>query len=111
MEEASEDAKSKRKMHPLQLGVDIISEMNNDDWLVFDGGNTHFWNEIAVNISGWRGKKLGGIMHPGNYSLLGVGISFGVSAKAAQGLCHSTRISHLPVMLAHALSRGGTFSP
>ena len=33
-----------------QLGVDIISEMNNDDWLVFDGGNTHFWNEIAVNI-------------------------------------------------------------
>ena len=83
LEEASEDAKSKRKMHPLQLGVDIISEMNNDDWLVFDGGNTHFWNEIAVNISGWRGKKLGGIMHPGNYSLLGVGISFGVSAKAA----------------------------
>jgi acetolactate synthase-1/2/3 large subunit len=57
--------------------------MNDDDWLVFDGGNTHFWNEIAVNMSGWRGKKLGGIMHPGNYSLLGVGISFGVSAKAA----------------------------
>ena len=44
LEEASEDAKSKRKMHPLQLGVDIISEMNDDDWLVFDGGNTHFWN-------------------------------------------------------------------
>ena len=83
LEEASEDAKSKRKMHPLQLGVDVISEMADDDWLVFDGGNTHFWNEIAVNISGWRGKKLGGIMHPGNYSLLGVGISFGISAKAA----------------------------
>ena len=82
-EEASKDAKLKRKMHPLQLGVDIISEMNDDDWLVFDGGNTHFWNEIAVNMSGWRGKKLGGIMHPGNYSLLGVGISFGISAKAA----------------------------
>ena len=83
LKEEIEDSKSNRKMHPLQLGVDIISEMNDEDWLVFDGGNTHFWNEIAVNISGWRGKKLGGIMHPGNYSLLGVGISFGISAKAA----------------------------
>jgi acetolactate synthase-1/2/3 large subunit len=33
-------------------------------------------------MAGWRGQKLGGIMHPGNYSLLGVGVSFGVSAKA-----------------------------
>ena len=50
--------------------------------LVIDGGNTHFWSEIAVNMAGWRGQKLGGIMHPGNYSLLGVGVSFGISAKA-----------------------------
>ena len=27
------------------------------------------------------GKKLAGIMHPGNFSLLGVGVSFGISAK------------------------------
>ena len=33
-------------------------------------------------MAGWRGKKLGGIMHPGNYSLLGVGVSFAISAKA-----------------------------
>jgi len=51
--------------------------------LVFDGGNTHFWSEIAVNMAGWRGQKLGGILHPGNYSLLGVGVSFALSAKAA----------------------------
>ncbi len=69
-------------MHPLQLSLDVQSEMNDDDWLVFDGGNTHFWSEIAVNMAGWRGKKLGGIMHPGNYSLLGVGVSFGIAAKA-----------------------------
>ena len=55
--------------------------MGENDWLVFDGGNTHFWSEIAVNIAGWKGQKLGGIMHPGNYSLLGVGVSFGISAK------------------------------
>ena len=55
--------------------------MGENDWLVFDGGNTHFWSEIAVNIAGWKGQKLGGILHPGNYSLLGVGVSFGISAK------------------------------
>ena len=69
-------------MHPLQLGLDVQAELGDEDWLVFDGGNTHFWNEIAVNMAGWRGRKLGGILHPGNYSLLGVGVSFGISAKA-----------------------------
>jgi len=70
------------KMHPLQLSLDVQAQMGDDDWLIFDGGNTHFWSEIAVNMAGWRGQKLGGIMHPGNYSLLGVGVSFGISAKA-----------------------------
>ena len=69
-------------MHPLQLGLDVLAAMGDGDWLVFDGGNTHFWNEIAVNMAGWRGRRLGGILHPGNYSLLGVGVSFGISAKA-----------------------------
>ena len=82
---ASETATDKtegRNMHPLQLSLDVQAEMGDEDWLIFDGGNTHFWSEIAVNMAGWRGQKLGGIMHPGNYSLLGVGVSFGVSAKA-----------------------------
>ena len=70
------------KMHPLQLSLDVQEQMGDDDWLIFDGGNTHFWSEIAVNMAGARGQKLGGIMHPGNYSLLGVGVSFGVSAKS-----------------------------
>ena len=70
------------KMHPLQLSLDVQEQMGDDDWLIFDGGNTHFWSEIAVNMAGWRGQKLGGIIHPGNYSLLGVGVSFGISAKA-----------------------------
>ena len=78
------DAESAKpgKMHPLQLSLDVQEQLGDDDWLIFDGGNTHFWSEIAVNMAGWRGQKLGGIMHPGNYSLLGVGVSFGVSAKA-----------------------------
>jgi len=80
--ETQADEAAGGKMHPLQLGLDVQAEMDDEDWLVFDGGNTHFWNEIAVNMAGWRGKKLGGILHPGNYSLLGVGVSFGISAKA-----------------------------
>lgn len=70
------------KMHPLQLALDVNAYLGDADWLVFDGGNTHFWSEIAVNMAGWRGQKLGGILHPGNYSLLGVGVSFALSAKA-----------------------------
>ena len=69
-------------MHPLQLSLDVQTKMGEKDWLIFDGGNTHFWSEIAVNMAGWKGQKLGGIMHPGNYSLLGVGVSFAISAKA-----------------------------
>jgi acetolactate synthase-1/2/3 large subunit len=78
---AAETAKP-GKMHPLQLSLDVQTQMGEKDWLIFDGGNTHFWSEIAVNMAGWRGQKLGGIMHPGNYSLLGVGVPFGISAKA-----------------------------
>jgi acetolactate synthase-1/2/3 large subunit len=80
--ETAADEAVGRKMHPLQLSLDVQAELGEEDWLIFDGGNTHFWSEIAVNMAGWKGQKLGGIMHPGNYSLLGVGVSFGISAKA-----------------------------
>ncbi len=80
--ETVEDIKNKRNMHPLQLSLDVQSHLSENDWLIFDGGNTHFWSEIAVNMAGWKGQKLAGIMHPGNYSLLGVGVSFAISAKA-----------------------------
>ena len=77
----AEETRKDARIHPLQLSLDVQKELGEKDWLIFDGGNTHFWSEIAVNIAGWNGQKLGGIMHPGNYSLLGVGVSFGVSAK------------------------------
>ena len=81
-EESAKDKENSDKMHPLQLSLDVQTQLGEKDWLVFDGGNTHFWSEIAVNMAGWKGQKLGGIMHPGNYSLLGVGVSFAISAKA-----------------------------
>ncbi|MCY4245241.1 MAG: thiamine pyrophosphate-binding protein [Gammaproteobacteria bacterium] len=69
------------KIHPLQLALDVQSAMGGGDWLVIDGGNTHFWSEIAVNLAGWQGKKLGGILHPGAFSMLGAGVAFAVAAK------------------------------
>lgn len=68
-------------IHPLQLSLDVQTALNDSDWLVIDGGNTHFWSEIAINIAGWKGRKLGNILHPGTFSMLGVGVSFGIAAK------------------------------
>jgi len=69
------------RIHPLQLALDVQAAMNDDDWLVIDGGNTHFWSEISVNIAGWHGLKLGNILHPGTFSMLGVGVPFASVAK------------------------------
>jgi acetolactate synthase-1/2/3 large subunit len=69
------------RIHPLQLALDVQAAMSDDDWLVIDGGNTHFWSEISVNIAGWHGLKLGNILHPGTFSMLGVGVPFASVAK------------------------------
>ncbi len=79
--EADKAKKNGGRIHPLQLALDVQEVMNEKDWLVIDGGNTHFWSEIAINLAGAKGKKLGGILHPGTFSMLGVGVSFALSAK------------------------------
>ncbi|MCP4951876.1 MAG: thiamine pyrophosphate-binding protein [Proteobacteria bacterium] len=81
LRDIDEDATPGRGAHPLQLALDVQSAMGDNDWLVIDGGNTHFWSEIAVNIAGWQGKNLGGILHPGSFSMLGVGVSFALASK------------------------------
>ena len=68
-------------IHPLQLALDVQEAMDDNDWLVIDGGNTHFWSEISVNIAGFKGRKLGNILHPGTFSMLGVGVPFATTAK------------------------------
>ena len=80
--ESDQAKKNGGKIHPLQLALDVQDVMNDDDWLVIDGGNTHFWSEIAINLAGAQGKKLGGILHPGTFSMLGVGVSFALAAKS-----------------------------
>ena len=79
--ETKEAEKNGGKIHPLQLALDVQDVLDEKDWLVIDVGNTHFWSEIAINIAGANGKKLGGILHPGTFSMLGVGVPFAISAK------------------------------
>ena len=69
------------RIHPLQLALEVQNALSAGDWLVIDGGNTHFWSEIAVNIAGQRGLELGNVLHPGTFSMLGVGVPFASAAK------------------------------
>tara|TARA_B100000408_G_scaffold135248_1_gene124042 strand:+ start:1191 stop:2912 length:1722 start_codon:yes stop_codon:yes gene_type:complete len=79
--DAEKEAEGSSNLHPLKLALEVQAAMGSDDWLVIDGGNTHFWSEIAINMAGWRGKKLKGILHPGAFSMLGVGVPFAIAAK------------------------------
>lgn len=97
------------KIHPLQLALDVQTAMGEKDWLIFDGGNTHFWAEIAVNLAGWKGQKLAGIMHPGTFSLLGVGVSFAVSAKNLHPASNVVLISGDGAFLSGGLSIEAAF--
>ena len=97
------------KIHPLQLALDVQNALGENDWLVIDGGNTHFWSEIAINIAGWKGKKLAGILHPGTFSMLGVGVSFAISAKNNQPKSNVVLISGDGAFLSGGLSVEAAF--
>ena len=96
-------------IHPLQLALDVQTALGDDDWLVIDGGNTHFWSEIAINIAGWKGQKLGNILHPGTFSMLGVGVSFGIAAKLTHPKANVVVISGDGAFLSGGLSIEAAF--
>ena len=70
-----------RPMHPLSVSVALIEALGPDDFLIVDGGDTHYWAEMALNIAEFEGKELRGVFHPGPFSLLGCGVAFGIAAK------------------------------
>lgn len=70
-----------RPMHPLSVSVALIEALGADDFLIVDGGDTHYWAEMALNMAEFEGKELRGVFHPGPYSLLGCGVAFGIAAK------------------------------
>lgn len=70
-----------RPMHPLSISVAVIEALGENDWFIVDGGDTHYWAEMALNMVEFEGKKLRGVFHPGPYSLLGCGVPFGIAIK------------------------------
>lgn len=70
-----------RPLHPLSISVAVLQALGENDWFIVDGGDTHFWAEMALNMVEFEGKKLGGVLHPGPYSLLGCGVAFGIAVK------------------------------
>ena len=107
--DTDEAAASGGKMHPLQLSLDVQAAMGENDYLIFDGGNTHFWSEIAVNLAGWRGQKLANIMHPGCFSLLGVGVPLALAAKNLHAKSNVVLISGDGAFLSGGLSIEAAF--
>jgi acetolactate synthase-1/2/3 large subunit len=107
--EMDSDNSSASRVHPLQLALDVQSAMDFKDWLVIDGGNTHFWSEIAINIAGWQGQQLAGILHPGAFSMLGVGVSFALAAKLAHPDANAVVISGDGAFLSGGLSIEAAF--
>ncbi|MEK9785131.1 MAG: thiamine pyrophosphate-binding protein [Gammaproteobacteria bacterium] len=95
--------------HPLALALEVQKAMRPEDWLVIDGGNTHFWSEIAINIAGSQGRELGGILHPGSFSMLGVGVSFALAAKLHHPQGHAVVISGDGAFLSGGLSIEAAF--
>lgn len=91
-------------LHPLKVGLAAQASMEDGDWLAYDGGNTHFWAEIAINIAAQEGRELGGILHPGAYSLLGCGVSLAVSAKRLNPDAHVVLLSGDGAFLSGGLS-------
>lgn len=96
-------------IHPLQLALNVQVPLGAEDWLIIDGGNTHFWSEIAVNMAGWRGQQLAGILHPGAFSMLGVGVSFALAAKLNHPDSHVILISGDGAFLSGGLSVEAAF--
>jgi len=105
------DAESKPDiaLHPLRLAIEVQQALGEQDWLVFDGGNTHFWSEIAVSITGNEGRKLRGVLHPGTFSMLGVGVSLGLAAKLVNPKDHVVLISGDGAFLSGGLSIEAAF--
>ena len=90
--------------HPLRLILDVIDEVGDDDILSFDGGDTHFWSEIGLQLRTLQGRNIQKTLFPGPYSLLGVGVSFATVAGLIFSENHSVLISGDGAFLSGGLS-------
>ncbi|TNF59830.1 MAG: thiamine pyrophosphate-binding protein [Burkholderiales bacterium] len=84
LDEQARDQRAGGKIHPMQISLAVQEVLGERDWLVYDGGNTHFWAEIGVKVAGAQGKRLAGILHPGSFSMLGIGVPLALAVRNTQ---------------------------
>ena len=110
LEELLQRESSSRPLHPLSVSVALVDALGRNDFLVVDGGDTHYWAEMALNMAEFRGKQLRGIFHPGPYSLLGCGVAFGIAIKMNYPDSHVVVLSGDGAFLSSGLSIETAFS-
>lgn len=79
----SESASDEIPIHPLRACIDILELLNENDYLVVDGGDAHGWQETALNITSLDNKNIKGLIMSGPFAQLGVGTSFATAVKMA----------------------------
>ena len=89
MLEADEDG----PLHPLRISLELLKSLTEEDYLIIDGGDSHFGGEMAVNMAAAEAKRLRGVLHPGPLSILGVGVPFAVAAKMYRPESRVVRLS------------------
>lgn len=72
---------NEKPIHPLQACVDVIKSLNEEDYLIVDGGDAHGWQETALNITSLENHNLKCLMMSGPFAQLGVGVSFATATK------------------------------
>ena len=71
-------------VHPLRLCYDVLMQLEEDDYLVIDGGDIACWCEVALNAWAMEGRKIAGIIAPGPWEQMGTGPAFATAVKMAK---------------------------
>jgi len=59
-------------------------QLEEDDYLVIDGGDIACWCEVALNAWAMEGRKIAGIIAPGPWEQMGTGPAFATAVKMAK---------------------------
>lgn len=96
-------------IHPLRTSTALFDALGENDFVIVDGGDTHYWAEIALNLAELRGRRFRGVFHPGPFSLLGCGVAFGVALKMRYPESNVVLLSGDGAFLAGGLSIESSF--
>lgn len=71
-------------IHPLRVCIDVLDSLGEKDYVVADGGDIYAWFDTSLNYLYLERKKIAGMLNPGPWDQLGIGISLATAAKMAR---------------------------